>query len=597
MDIFNIFSLLGGLAFFLFGMSILSGNLQKMAGGKLEKMLQRLTDNKLLGLIFGLVITVAIQSSSAMTVMLVGFVNSGIMKVSQTISVIMGSDIGTTLTAWILSLTGVESSNVFVKLLNPKYFSPVLAVIGILLFMVAKSEKKKNIGAMLLGFTILMTGMTAMSDAMSPLKDMPEFQHLLVAFSNPLLGVLIGTVVTGIVQSSAATVGILQALSLTGSITNGMAIPIIMGENIGTCMTAILSSIGVNRKAKRVAFIHVAIKVIGTAIILVLYYIVTALFNVPFVNEATSPVLIALIHTVFNLAIVAMMFPFQKQLEKLANIFVRDKEEEQELFLDERLLITPEVALAECNQAMMKMTELTEKSLDISLDLYYRFDEDDLTFMNQNEDRIDHYEDQLGRYLMQLNAQNGLSAGGTLKASKILHGINEFERLADHALSLAQATEELHDKDLHFSPQAKRELDNLMDAVREIYNYAIECYREDNIEKAGHCAPLQSIIAGLCADYKENHIQRMQNKQCESDQGFVFNDILNDLERIADHSVNIAASILRNAVPKKNQTAGYMHDIKAHNTEEYTSLYEAYYKKYVEKDLTVKEAGPEMEMA
>ncbi len=581
MDIFNIFSLLGGLAFFLFGMDILSSNLQKMAGGKLEKMLQRLTDNKFLGLIFGLVITVAIQSSSAMTVMLVGFVNSGLMKVSQTISVIMGSDIGTTLTAWILSLTGVESSNVFVKLLNPKYFSPILALIGILLYMVSKSAKKKNIGAMLLGFTILMTGMTAMSDAMSPLKDMPEFQNFLVAFSNPLLGVLIGTVVTGIVQSSAATVGILQALSLTGSITNGMAIPIIMGENIGTCMTAILSAFGVNRKAKRVAVIHVSIKIIGTAIVLVAYYVVTAFFTIPFFSEATSPVLIAVIHTVFNLTIVAITFPFQKQLEKLANIIIKDNEEEQEMLLDERLLVTPEVALAECNQAMMKMTELTEKGLDTSLDLYYHFDPSDLEFMNQNENRIDSYEDQIGTYLMKLNAEGGLSAASTLKASKILHGINEFERLADHALSLAESSKELYDNKISFSEEARMELDNLMDAVREIYNFAIECYREDNIDKANHCAPLQSIIASLCADYKENHISRMQKEICKTEQGFIFNDILNDIDRIADHSVNIAASIQRNVIPKGKQTPGYMHDIKAHTTEEYRSLYEKYYKKYV----------------
>lgn len=581
MDIFNIFSLLGGLAFFLFGMDILSSNLQKMAGGKLEKMLQRLTDNKFLGLIFGLVITVAIQSSSAMTVMLVGFVNSGLMKVSQTISVIMGSDIGTTLTAWILSLTGVESSNVFVKLLNPKYFSPILALIGILLYMVSKSAKKKNIGAMLLGFTILMTGMTAMSDAMSPLKDMPEFQNFLVAFSNPLLGVLIGTVVTGIVQSSAATVGILQALSLTGSITNGMAIPIIMGENIGTCMTAILSAFGVNRKAKRVAVIHVSIKIIGTAIVLVAYYVVTAFFTIPFFSEATSPVLIAVIHTVFNLTIVVITFPFQKQLEKLANIIIKDNEEEQEMLLDERLLVTPEVALAECNQAMMKMTELTEKGLDTSLDLYYHFDPSDLEFMNQNENRIDSYEDQIGTYLMKLNAEGGLSAASTLKASKILHGINEFERLADHALSLAESSKELYDNKISFSEEARMELDNLMDAVREIYNFAIECYREDNIDKANHCAPLQSIIASLCADYKENHISRMQKEICKTEQGFIFNDILNDIDRIADHSVNIAASIQRNVIPKGKQTPGYMHDIKAHTTEEYRSLYEKYYKKYV----------------
>ncbi|MDO4477982.1 MAG: Na/Pi cotransporter family protein [Lachnospiraceae bacterium] len=580
MDIFNVFALLGGLAFFLFGMNILSGNLQKMAGGKLERMLQRLTDNKLLGLLFGMVITIAIQSSSAMTVMLVGFVNSGIMKVSQTISVIMGSDIGTTLTAWILSLTGVESNNVFIKLLNPKYFSPIVALIGILLYMVSKSEKRKNIGAMLLGFSILMTGMTSMSTAMSPLKDMPEFQNLLLAFSNPLLGVLIGMVVTAVVQSSAATIGILQALSLTGSITYGMAIPIVMGENIGTCMTAILSSIGVNRKAKRVAAIHVAIKVIGTVVILALYYVVMAVFNPVIMTRATSPVDIALIHTVFNLAIVAMTFPFQKQLEKLSNWIIKDKEDDTELFLDERLFVTPAVALGECNQAMMKMTELTEKSLDIAIDLVYRYDPDDMTFLNQNEDRIDNYEDALGSYIMKLNAHGGLSADSRIRTTKILFGINEFERLADHALNVAHSAEELHEKGLKYSAEAQKEVDNLIKAVREIYNLAIESYREDNLEKASCCAPLQAVIEELCDEYKENHVNRIQMCICGGEQGFVFNDFLTACSRITGHSMNIAASILRSASSRNKADAGYMHDIKSHTNKAYAELYDLYFEKY-----------------
>lgn len=583
MDIFNIFQLLGGLAFFLYGMTVLSGNLQKMAGGKLEKMLQLVTDNKFLGLIFGIVITVAIQSSSAMTVMLVGFVNSGIMKVGQTISVIMGSDIGTTLTSWILSLSGVSSDNPFIKLLNPKYFSPIVALIGILMFMVSKKEKRKNIGAMLLGFSILMTGMNMMSSAMSPLSDMPEFTEILTAFTNPILGVLVGTALTAVVQSSAATVGILQALSLTGQITYGMAIPIVMGENIGTCMTAILSAFGVNRKAKRVATIHVAIKVIGTIIGLAVYYVIDLALNLSFLQSATSPISIAIIHTVFNICLVAVTFPFQKQLEKLANWFLPDKKDDQELFLDERLLVTPSVAMAECSRAMMRMTELTEKSLDIAIDLFYRYDAEDMLFITQNEERIDAYEDHIGNYLMKINmADMGLSDADTLKSSKVLHGINEFERLADHALKLAQSAEEMHEKDIQFSVQASDEIENILNAMTEIYNTAIECFREDNIVKAKKCQPLQAVIDVLVYEYKENHVDRIQKQQCSTEQGFIFNDMLTSINRISDHCMNIAASVLRNENRDKPGVQGYMHDIKEKTREEYIDQYNEYYARYVE---------------
>ena len=587
MDIFNIFSLLGGLAFFLFGMNLLSGNLQKMAGGKLEKMLQRITDNKFLGLIFGLVITVAIQSSSAMTVMLVGFVNSGIMKVSQTISVIMGSDIGTTLTAWILSLTGVDSSNVFIKLLNPKYFSPIVALIGILLYMLAKKDKQKSIGAMLLGFSILMTGMTMMSTAMSPLADMPEFQSILMAFSNPLLGVLIGTVLTAIVQSSAATIGILQALSLTGQVTCGMAIPIIMGENIGTCMTAILSAIGVNRKAKRVAVIHVSIKIIGTVIVMAVFYLINSFVHFEFLEAAVSPFLIAIFHTIFNLVIVAMCFPFQKQLEKLANFIIKDKEEEQDLFLDTRLFVTPRAALMECNQAMIKMTELTEKSLDMAMDQFEHFDEDDMSFMNKNELKIDAYEDQIGTYLTDLNNQGGLGVADKGVVSKILFGINEFERLADHALNLAKSSEELRDKNISFSPDAREEVDRLIEATRTLYNMAIECYRTDNAELARKCLPLKRVISLMCGDYKEDHIQRVQNRVCGPDQGFIFNDMLTTCERIGEHSVNVSICVIR-GLQNDTNSRGYIHDIKAETSPEYVEQFNAYYKKFLTDPIEVR---------
>ncbi|MBQ0059022.1 MAG: Na/Pi cotransporter family protein, partial [Lachnospiraceae bacterium] len=540
-------------------------------------------DNKLLGLIFGAVITIAIQSSSAMTVMLVGFVNSGIMNLGQTISVIMGSDVGTTLTAWILSLSGIDSSNALIQLLKPQYLAPIVALIGILLNMISKKESRKNVGAMLLGLSILLTGMTMMSSSMSPLKDMPEFSEILTAFTNPLLGVLVGTVLTAIVQSSAATVGILQALSLTGQITYGMAIPIVMGENIGTCMTAILSAIGVNRKAKKVAVIHVSIKVIGTILGLIVFYIVDYGIQAAFLVNKTSPVAIAIIHTVFNIAMVAVTFPFQKQLEALANRLLPDKEEDQEIFLDERLLITPSVALGECHRAMMDMTEMAEKSLDVATDLFYNFDEEDLVFLAKNEERIDRSEDQIGKYLMKLTSKhNNLSVADSLRSSRILHGINEFERLADLASYMASSFEEIHTKEIEFSPQAKVELEVLLQAVREVYNYAIESFREADEEKARRCDPLQNIVKLLCDEYKVNHVNRVQEGICGAEQGFVFNDILTDCERISDHSMNIAATVIRTG-GKSAGERGYMHDIKSHTSESYRELYNHYYDKYVKR--------------
>jgi len=590
LDIFSFIQLFGGLAFFLFGMTLLSSSLEKMTGGKLEKMLQKVTDNPFKGLLFGAIITIAIQSSSAMTVMLVGFVNSGIMELGQTIGVIMGSNIGTTLTAWILSLAGISSSNPFIKILNPEYFSPVFALVGTLMIMLSKRQKRKDIGTMLVGFSILMTGMNMMSAAVSPLKDMPEFTNILTAFTNPLVGVLVGTLVTGIIQSSAASVGILQALSLTGKVTYGMAIPIIMGQNIGTCVTALISSIGVNRNAKRVAVVHISFNIIGTVVWLSVFYILNAIFKFSFIENIVNPVGIAAVHSIFNLLTTALLFPFTKVLERLACMIVHDSKEDKLLFLDERLLATPTIALAEVDKSMLQMVELTEESLDKSIGLLKNFDEETMEFVVANEKKIDSYEDHIGAYLLKLGNGTNLSAADTSESSKLLHGINEFERIADHAYNLAKAAEELHEKEISFSSQAQSEEGNLLDAIRDIYGKAFEAYRNDNLITAREVEPLQGVIDVLCATLKETHVERLQRGICSAVQGFIFNDIITNCERISDHSMNIAVSVLRVSSVNKDAHA-YLHDLKDHHSAEYENMYENFYEVYMGREKAIDAGG------
>jgi phosphate:Na+ symporter len=586
MDVFSVIGLIGGLAFFLFGMTLLSGSLEKMTGSKLEKMLKKATNNPFKGLLFGMIITIAIQSSSAMTVMLVGFVNSGIMELGQTIGVIMGSNIGTTLTAWILSLAGITSDNTAIKLLNPAYFSLVFAMVGVLMIMMAKQQKKKDIGTMLVGFGILMTGMTMMSDAVSPLKDMPGFTDVLTAFTNPLVGVLVGAGVTGIIQSSAASVGILQALSMTGHITYGMAIPIIMGQNIGTCVTALLSSIGVNRNAKRVAVVHISFNIIGTVVWLCVFYGLNSFLNFSFISSYIDPVGIAFVHSVFNLLTTALLFPFIKQLEKLARFLVKDSKEDKLFFLDERLIATPTIALAECENSMKGMVSLTRESLDTAVGLLQQFEPEKMELMNENEEKIDAYEDHIGAFLQKLSAANKLVEEDMRINSKILHGINEFERIADHALNLAKAAEELADKEISFSPQAQEEEKRLMSAIQEIYTMAIDSYLKNDVALAKKVEPLQGVIDVICATLKETHVERLQKGICTADQGFIFNDILTNCERISDHSMNVAVAVIR-VSPENKDAHAYMHDLKMRKSPEYEKAYRAYYEQYIGPEETV----------
>lgn len=544
MDIFSFLTLFGGLAFFLYGMNVMSGSLEKMAGGKLERTLKKMTSNPLKSLLLGAGITIAIQSSSAMTVMLVGLVNSGVMQLGQTVGVIMGSNIGTTLTAWVLSLAGLKSTNVWIRLLKPESFSPVIALVGIILIMASKKQKRKDIGHIMVGFAILMYGMELMSGAVSPLANTSGFDKLLVAFSNPILGVLIGAGFTGIIQSSAASVGILQALSLTGSITYGMALPVIMGQNIGTCVTALLSSIGVSRNAKRVAVVHISFNIIGTVVCLILFYGGNAIFHFPIVNETIGAVGIAFCHTAFNVFTTLILLPFSKQLEKLACTLVRtDTPAESFAFLDPRLLRTPSVAVNECASMANGMADLTRHNLELAVAQLKDYTADRETEILANEDKLDIYEDKLGHYLVEIS-QQAVSTEDNREISRLLHCIGDFERMGDHALNLQESARELYDKELRFSEAAKGELKVLIEALTDIQELAFDSFRKNNPETAGHVEPLEQTIDQLIEEIRLRHIDRLQTGKCTIQLGFVLNDLLTNFERVSDHCSNIAIAVI-----------------------------------------------------
>ena len=561
MDIFSVFTLCGGLAFFLYGMTTMSKSLEKMAGGKLERLLKRMTSNPFKSLLLGAGITIAIQSSSAMTVMLVGLVNSGVMELGQTIGVIMGSNIGTTLTAWILSLTGIESESVFINLLKPENFSPLVALAGIILIMGSKKQKRRDIGRIMVGFSILMYGMELMKDSVSPLADMPEFASLLTAFNNPLLGVLVGAVFTGIIQSSAASVGILQALALTGSITYGMAIPIIMGQNIGTCVTALLSSIGVNRNAKRVAVIHISFNIIGTVVCLILFYGGNILFHFSFMDATVGAVGIAFCHTVFNVLTTVLLLPFSRQLEKLARRLVRSENKtEQFAFLDPLLMRTPGVAISECVSMTNRMSQLAHETLLLAIDQLSGYSDARETRIFENEDKLDTYEDRLGAYLVEIS-QHGVSVSDIQTVSRLLHAIGDFERIGDHALNLQESAQELRDKDLHFSESAKAELQVLLEALEDTMDLAFRCFVENDAQTARAVEPMEEAMDQLIEEIRMRHIRRLQTGECTIQLGFVLNDLLTNFERVSDHCSNIAVCIIEEKEGTMDRHS-YLHDVK-----------------------------------
>lgn len=579
MDIFSFITLFGGLALFLYGMHVLSAGLEKTAGGRIQSTLRKLTDNQFKGLALGCAITVAIQSSSALTVMLVGLVNSGIIQLSQTIGIIMGSNIGTTLTAWILSLSGIDSNNIFLNLIKPTSFAPIIAVIGIILIMMSKKQRRKDVGSVMIGFALLMQGMSTMSGAMAPLADMPEFENLLVAFRNPLLGVLVGTAVTGIIQSSAASVGILQALSLTGNITYSMAIPIIMGQNIGTCVTALISSIGVNRNAKRVACVHVYFNVIGTVVCLSVFYLVNGIIELKFVNSTISPFGIAVVHSIFNVVTTTILLPFTKLLEKLANLTIRDKgSKESYSFIDDRLLLSPSLAIAECRRLTVKMADLSRDTFFDAINLMGKYSEKLADKIEANESIVDGYEDNLGTFLVKVSSKEISEADSNI-VSTLLHTIGDFERISDHAVNVLKVAKEMHDKDISFSDEATRELRVATDAINEILSLTINAFDFNNPVLAMQIEPLEQVIDGIITDIKNSHVERLRDGNCTIELGFVLSDLLTNYERVSDHCSNIAVCIIQ-----INQstfgTHEYLNEYKNSGSESFTKAYEAYKAKY-----------------
>lgn len=580
--IFDIFTLLGGLAMFLFGMKVMGGSLEKLSGGKLEGILERMTNTRLKGLLLGAFVTALIQSSGAVTVMVVGFVNSGIMQFGQVISIIMGAHIGTTITAWLLSLSGIDGGgSMLLNLIKPTSFAPILAFIGIIIVMFIKNEKKKNIGNILLGFGLLMLGMSTMSGAMSGLKDIPEFTSLLTKFSNPLLGVLAGTVLTAAIQSSSASVGILQALSTTGSITVAAAFPIILGQNIGQCMPVLLSSIGTSKKAKRTAGIYLTTSLIGVLFAMVLFYAGKAIGALPFINETVSPVKIAIIHSVFNIFAAAIQFPFCKQLEKLMCLIIKDSKEEEDAnntLVDERFLLTPAFALNKVKDRCDLMAELAKKNIIMCLDFIKVYSHSKDEKIKANEKQLDAYEDELETYLVKISSMN-LNIVDSMRLSKYSHAIGNFERIGDYGVNILKTKRKMHKDKVHFTEEANKELEVMSQAVHEIVENSIQAFIEDDVELARTVEPLEQVINNLKAELRARHAKRMDDEECNIENGMLFFDIINSFERIADHCSNLAVCIIELS-QGSYQTHSYLKGVKKGDNRSFMEDFEGYLQKY-----------------
>ena len=580
MSIFNVFTLLGGLAIFIYGMNLMGEGLEKRSGDKLKIILEHLTSSPLKGLILGIVVTAVIQSSSATTVMVVGFVNSGIMNITQSIGVLMGSNIGTTMTAWILSLTGIEGENFWIQLIKPSSFAPLLAFIGVAFTMFTKSENKKNTALVLIGFAILMTGMDLMSAAVEPLSESEAFQRTLILFENPILGVIVGTLLTAIIQSSSASVGILQALSLSTSISFATAIPIILGQNIGTTVTALLSSIGTNRNARRTAVLHFLIKVIGVAVFLIPFYIIQFTVGFDFLGTNVTPISIAIFHTIFNLISTLVLFPFCKQLEKLAYIVIKDTDVAEEvILLDERLIPTQPIAIARAKKVTNDMARLSHESVVLAMGLMKEYNQEIVDKLYDMEEKIDNYEDKLGTFLVKLSRES-LNKEDAHTVSTLLHTIGNFERLSDHAINIVKVAQELNEKDLSFSDACQKEIKVISDALVEIMEITTEAFIDNDLEKAKHVEPLEQLIDKLNAKMKNRHIMRLQEGSCSIEAGFVFSDLLTNYERVADHCSNIAVCLIEVA-NDSFETHEYLSHVKFDGENDFVARYEEYTKKYV----------------
>ena len=588
MDIFGVLSLIGGLAIFLYGMDLLGEGLTGASGGKLEKILEKLTSNPLKAVLLGAGVTAVIQSSSATTVMVVGFVNSGIMKLSQAVGVIMGANIGTTITSWILSLTGIESSNIFISLLKPTSFSPVLAAVGIVFLMFLKKDSLKNPGKIMIGFALLMYGMDAMSSSVAPLAEVPQFASILTAFSNPVLGMLAGMLFTAIIQSSSASVGILQALCSTGILSYATALPIIMGQNIGTCVTALLSSIGATKNGKRAAIIHLYFNVIGTVTFMIVFYALNAVIHFSFLNLTAQEFGIAVIHTTFNIITTAYLLPLRKVLEKLAYATIKLDDDEKRIMdrrsenefalLDDRFLEAPSLAVEHCKQVINKMADISRESLFISMSLIGGYDEEQALRVGELETRADRYEDALGTYIMKISTKN-LKKEDSEMLNVMLHCIGDFERISDHACNICDSARELQQKNMQFSPKAETELDILSSAVREAVDISFDAFKSNSKNEADKVEPLEELIETLAVELKARHIRRLREGKCTIELGFAHSDILNNLERVADHCSNIAVDVIQSD-QLEFDAHEYLDGIKNKDNQQFARDYKAYKEKY-----------------
>lgn len=587
MDFFSVLTLVGGLALFLYGMNVMGEGLSKISGGRLEQILEKLTNNPIKAVLVGAGVTAVIQSSSATTVMVVGFVNSGIMKLTQTVGIIMGANVGTTITSWLLSLTGIESSNFFIRLLKPSSFSPVLAVIGVFFLMFSKKDKLKDIGMIMVGFAVLMTGMDTMSGAVKPLADVPEFTNILTMFSNPILGMLAGLVLTAVIQSSSASVGILQALCATGTVGYATAIPIIMGQNIGTCVTAMLSSVGANKNAKRAALVHLYFNIIGTVLFMVVFYALHYFIRFAFMDISANAAGIAVVHSVFNVLATVALMPFSKLLVKLAYLTLPEEKEEslgltaeeKELnTLDVRFLEKPGFAIAQSKRVAVTMARLAQRSIHTAIDLLHNYDEAGAQKVVALEGEVDRFEDELGSYLVKLSSRH-LSEKESHTLSVLLHSIGDFERISDHALNIKEAADEMHDKKLQFSDKATEEVDVFSGAVKDILELSIQVFESDNLTMAELVEPLEEVIDQINIEVKRRHVKRLRKGKCTIELGFVLSDITTNFERVADHCSNIAVSLLQ--VSDDNFEAHeYLDALKTKENIDFQGKVMAYQEKY-----------------
>lgn len=586
MDFFDFLTMVGGLALFLYGMNLLGDGLSKSSGGRLEHILEKLTSNPLKAVLVGTGVTAVIQSSSATTVMVVGFVNSGIMKLEQAVGIIMGANIGTTVTSWLLSLVGLESSSFFIQMLKPTSFSPILAIVGVAVIMFSKRDNLKNIATIMLGFAILMFGMDTMSSAVKPLADVPEFTGILTKFANPVLGLLAGTILTAVIQSSSASIGILQALCVTGAVGYGAAIPIIMGQNIGTCVTAMISGVGANKNARRAALVHLYFNIIGTAVFMGVFYTINLFSPFAFLKDAATPLGIAVIHSVFNVAATICLMPFSKLLVKLACLTIKDEDKQPEISRDEmalhlldiRFLDTPAYAVEQCKNVAVAMAGLAEEAMNLSMELLHNYDEEKAKRVVALESEVDRYEDELGSYLVKLSAKD-LSGRDNHTLNTLLHCIGDFERISDHARNIKEAAEEMHQKGLAFSDSAREELTVFEKAIHDILKVTMLGFAEEDVKLAGQVEPLEEVIDGLQLDMKQRHIKRLREGNCTIEMGFILADITTNFERVSDHCSNIAVCLLQTGEDEYDPHA-YLGELKRDKNADFAHMVDGYRARY-----------------